>query len=234
MTAEKAELKSLIARNFAEEMRISGDRAVQGIHSNKGAALAFLQAEKILNEQTQTTRTKLIEGKLDVDLTQPVELAKFIVGELMAAAKKIHELGDNAATSAVRAEGEVKAWQTAEKLHLKVFAEEQSKAEALRAAARAALEQGGDGDVDARDLGGPGAPRPPGGHPGLPVKAQRMAEAALEDAKADSKAKAKPKGRPRKSAAKKSGAVTKATTQQTSIKASPPDGKGPNAQDSRQ
>lgn len=218
MGIEKSELKSLIARNFAEEMRISGERAKKTVNAFDGAATAFLQAEKILNEQTQVARNALIDGKVDVDLTDPPALLKYIVDHFMRAARRIHELGDGARLSNIKAQGEVTAWEAAEKIHLQTMAEEQAKVEAFRAAAAR-----GDNDVDVRDgnggngIGAPGPrpPRAPGEHPGPPMKAHReiastFADEALDDAKAapPEKAKAKAKPKPaRKAVAKNSRSV---------------------------
>jgi hypothetical protein len=182
MSIEKTELKMLLARNFCEEMEKSQVKARASIKEYKGEARAFLKAEKMLNEQTQKTKQKIMDGKVEADLTDPIQLAKFVVGEMMSLAGEIHNLGNGAITSGIRAEGSVSAWEDAAKLLQDTYEEERRKLEAFRAAMaeHRVRDVGGDlviedavGDNEQRVGGGPPPPRAVGTHPGLSLKALR-------------------------------------------------------------
>jgi hypothetical protein len=184
MTIEKTELKMLLAKNFCQEMEKAKAKARTSIGEFKGEAQAFLRVEKMLNEQTQKTKRKLMDGKVEADLTDPVELAKFVVGEMMSLASEVHNLGNGAA---VRAEGSVTAWAEAAKLLQDTYDEERRKLEVFRAAmAEHRVRVDGDdlviedalGDNGREVAGGPPPPRPMGMHPGLSLKAIREQEEA--------------------------------------------------------
>ena len=211
MSIEKTELKMLLARNFCEEMEKSQVKARASIKEYKGEARAFLKAEKMLNEQTQKTKQKIMDGKVEADLTDPMQLAKFVVGEMMSLAGEIHNLGNGAITSGIRAEGSVSAWEDAAKLLQDTYEEERRKLEAFRAAMaeHRVRDVGGDlviedavGDNEQRAGGGPPPPRAVGTHPGLTLKALR--EAGQQAEKEAAAVKKKPK-----KTAKKNGKTAK-------------------------
>lgn len=211
MSIEKTELKMLLARNFCEEMEKSQVKARASIKEYKGEARAFLKAEKMLNEQTQKTKQKIMDGKVEADLTDPMQLAKFVVGEMMSLAGEIHNLGNGAITSGIRAEGSVSAWEDAAKLLQDTYEEERRKLEAFRAAMaeHRVRDVGGDlviedavGDNGREAAGGPPPPRAVGTHPGLTLKALREAGEKAE------KEAAAVKKKPKKTA-KKNGKTAK-------------------------
>lgn len=179
MTIEKSELKMLLAKDFGQQMEKAQEKAEHAIYENKGMAVGFLRSEVLLNQKTQETKDRLLHGKVELDLTDPIELAKFVVGEMMSVASEIHKRGDEASKAGLQAEGEKKAWGDAAKLLFDVWKEENNKIEAFRAAVAAGrLSQDGDDLVLSDDPGdngraGPPPPRVPGMHPGLPLKAKR-------------------------------------------------------------
>lgn len=179
MAIEKSELKALLAENFGRQMEQSQEKAGYAIYENKGMAVGFLRSEVLLNKKAQETKDKLLHGTVEIDLTDPMELAKFVVGEMMSVASEIHKQGDEASKAGLQSEGEKKAWGEAAKLLFDTWKEENNKIEAFRAAVAAGrLSQDGDDlvlDEEPGDNGhaGPPPPRALGMHPGLPLKAKR-------------------------------------------------------------
>lgn len=187
----KSTLKALFAKDMGLEMEQAKAKAEQAIGEHKGGAAAFSKAERILIDQSQLAKQEVIDGKADIDPEDPTTVAKFVVGHLMAATKKVHELAEGAAASALRAEGEAKAWGQAAKRHYDVAAREAVRAEATQEPPDASSGVGSAG-------GGPPPPRAVGTHPGPPMKAQRQA--------ADEEPDKTPKKSTKKSAASKKSA----------------------------
>lgn len=189
MTIEKSELKMLLARDFGQQMEKAQEKAEHGIYESKGAAVAFLKVETMLNQQAQATKNKLMEGKVEQDLTDPAALARFVVGELMTVTREIHKLGDGASKAGLQSEGEKKAWGDAAKMLFEVYKQENNKIMAFREAVAAGkVSQAGDDlvlDDDPGDNGraGPPPPRPMGMHPGMPLKAVREKKMVVTKAK---------------------------------------------------
>lgn len=164
----KSTLKALFAKDMGLDMEKAKAKAEQAIGEHKGGAAAFGKAERILIDQSQLAKQEIVDGKAAIDLEDSTSVARFVVGHLMAASKKIHELAEGAAASALRAEGEAKAWGQAAKHHYDVAAKEAMRAEASQTPPDGPDAQGSAG-------GGPPPPRAVGAHPGPPMKAQRQA-----------------------------------------------------------
>lgn len=213
MSADKSELKALIADGFAAEFLESRDKAHRSVALHKGAAEGLVKAEQVINGITQQVRTELVDKGIPFDPNDPVEVGKFVVGHLMGAVRKVHELSENAALSSIRAEGALHAYETIVNRLATAASQERAKAAAVREAMAAAAGNNGDGDLMmtqtemAHVTTRPGA-RVPGTHPGLPMKAQRQAETASEapeEAQPQPQAPAKKNGatgKPRRKAAK--------------------------------
>lgn len=174
MNLAKAELKMLVAKNFGKELFEQIERAKAQIEQFRGALIACNQAEKAINAITQLISQDAKDGKIEIEVGDSMEIAKYAVGKLMVASRKIHDLGENAASSTLRAEGVVSGLEMAAKQARSMFNEEAGKVAALRQALDAGTATEGDEDVSL--VAGPGAQRVPGMHPGLPMKAQRQAE----------------------------------------------------------
>jgi hypothetical protein len=211
MGADKSELKALIADGFAAEFLDSREKAHRSVALHKGAAEGLAKAKEVINGVTQQVRNELVENGIPFDPNDPIEVGKFVVAQLMAAVRKVHELSENAALSSIRAEGALHAYETIVNRLAEAASQERAKAEGIRQAMAAAAGNNGNGDVMltqtemAHVTTRPGA-RVPGTHPGMPMKAQRQAEAAAESpagAQAQAPAKENPAtGRPRRKAAK--------------------------------
>lgn len=213
MSADKSDLKALIADGFAAEFLDSRDKAHRSVALHKGAAEGLLKAKEVINGVTQQVRSELVGKGIPFDPSDPIEVGKFVVDQLMSAVRKVHELSENAALSSIRAEGALHAYETIVNRLAEAAHQERAKAEGIRQAMAAAAGNNGDGDLImtqtemAHVTTRPG-PRIPGAHPGPPVKGQRQAEAATasaEAAQAQAKAPAKKNGstgKPRRKTAK--------------------------------
>jgi hypothetical protein len=212
MNLAKSELKLLIAKNLGSEMVEQVERAKGEIHQFKGALTAYAKAEDEINKVSQLVGSLARDGKLEVEGGDAMEVAKFAVAQLMKASKAIHDLAEGAANNALRAEGVVKGIETAAKLVKNMQDEEANKLEALaHGLETGAVKEDGDKLIA---FDGPGSPRVPGQHPGLPMKAQRQAEEEAVkrvDKGNGSNGSAKPAGKakPKKAASKKKVAVKK-------------------------
>ena len=174
MNLGKSELKMLVAKGFGDDLFTRVEKAKAQGEQFKGAVVAYGKAEEIINQVTQLVSEEARTGKIDVEGSDPMDIAKYAVAKLMSASKKIHELSDNATNSVIRAEGLVVGYENAAKMARTMFDEEAAKIEALkRAISDGTVREEGD-KLAAFD--GPGSSRVPGMHPGLPMKAQRQAE----------------------------------------------------------
>lgn len=198
MSAEKSELKALIADGFAAEFLDSRDKSHRSVALHRGAAEGLAKAEQVVNAVTQETRNELVEKGIPFDAADPIAVGKFVVGRLMEAVRKLHELAENASLSSVRAEGELRAYEVMVNRLAGAASKERAKAQGLRRAEEAAGRNGnGEAMRSQTELAHVGArpePRLPGTHPGPPIKAQRQESEPQrsEPAKSKSEGSAKP------------------------------------------
>jgi hypothetical protein len=183
MSTEKAELKVLVADEIGNGLREALREAEARIHAARGAATIVAATQREIQTIVQAVVAEWKEGKVTLDPEDPVAAGKYAVDRLMAAARKVHDIGENAAQSVLRAEGEVEGMRKALRQVVDMRVREQGKADAARREEAAPLEHGG--------------PRPPGVHPGLTLKAQRQAEATPAEAP-----KTKPPRKPSRSGKK--------------------------------
>lgn len=185
MSADKSDLKALIAEGFAAEFLDSRDKSHRSVALYRGAAEGLSKAKQVINAIAQETRNELVEKGIQFDPSDPIAVGKFVVDRLMLAVRKIHELAENDLTSSIRAEGELKAFESIVNRLADAAQKERAKAIAAREAMLTAARNSGEGDIMltqtelAHVTTRPG-PRIPGTHPGLPVKAQRQAEVAAK------------------------------------------------------
>lgn len=203
MNLAKAEVKMAIAESFGKELFERVEKARSEVQQYRGATVAYKSAEKEIDAVSQSVSELAREGKLDVGDGGQIAVAKLIVGCLMRASRKVHDLGENAAKSALRAEGVVVGFEQAAMQMKARSNEEAQKLEQLRRG----LEDGSiveDGDGRFVAIDGPGRPRrTPGMHPGLPMKAQRKAEEANGGNGAEAPSKPAKKKRGSKSGGRK-------------------------------
>lgn len=181
MSLEKSRLKMLIAENIGRELEEARDKAGRDIYRHQGAASALNKAEEALNKLTQKLKDEFIQSdaELPFDPTNKIEVGKFIVEQIMKGTSEIHNLADISGQSAIRAEGIKLGYEASVKTVFKTYEDEKNKLDALAAAIEAGkIRKDGDELVLVEDVDDPKAPRPPGAHPGPPLKAKREAEGA--------------------------------------------------------
>lgn len=181
MNVEKSKLKMLTTQALGKDLEDQRDKAERSIYRHQGAASALNTAEKRFNALTQKVRDEIIngekEGKLPYDPTNAIEVGRYVVDSLMKGAKLLHELADAATASAVRHEGvKLGLDQAVGHVHAS-FDEEKNKVEQWAAAIEAGIiKKDGNDYVYVGDADDPRAPRPPGTHPGPPMKAVRQSD----------------------------------------------------------
>jgi hypothetical protein len=194
---EKTKLKILTTKSIGQELEKSRDKAEKNIYRHQGAATALKKVEKLINTSSQEVRNELVAAaeaeELPFDAEDPMEVGKYVVGKLMAVSGKVHRLVDEACASSTRAEGIKLGLEESIKRVFKTYDEETTKLEnIMKMIEEGKIAQDGDDLVVVRDPDDPNAPRPPGVHPGPPMKARRQeeeseaaeAEASEEDASA--------------------------------------------------
>jgi len=187
MSLAKSEIKMLTAKALGKDLEERRDKAERDTYRYQGASSALRKLEAWINTRTQAVRDAVLdEEHLPFDPTKPIEVGKYIVDEMMKVVKEVHEKAEAASIQAIQMEGQKEGLKAAiEQVH-GVYDEEWKKIEAARQMLESGLLKEVDGDlvvVEGADAGlRPGAPRPPGTHPGPPLKAIRQAEEAAQKA----------------------------------------------------
>jgi hypothetical protein len=213
MNVEKSKIKMLVARDIGQKLESQRDKADHDIYRFQGATTALNSAEKELNAITQKVRDELLDPEKDLpfDPSDKIEVGKYIVDKLMAASKKLHDLADGAAKSALRAEGIKQGYEAAVKEAFVPFEEELKKVEAFEAAlasGQIVIEDGAPVFKGSED--DPKAPRPAGTHPGPSLKTLRQNEVAASKGNGKTGPAKPSKKKPKKKVGKKRASPKKA------------------------
>jgi hypothetical protein len=185
MSLAKSEIKMLTAKALGKDLEERRDKVERDAYRFQGAASALRKLEPWINTRTQAVKDAVLdEEKLPFDPADPVAVGRYIVDEMMKIAKEVHEKAEAAAVQAIQMEGQKEGLKGAiEQVH-GVYDEEWKKIEGARQLLESGALKEVDGDLvmdEGVDPGPrPGAPRPPGTHPGLPLKAVRQAEEAAQ------------------------------------------------------
>lgn len=175
MGIEKSALKITVAESFVSDIEKRCEKSRHNIYRYQGAHKAFQEAEELLKKTTQSIRNDFVGGKIELDLSDKMNIGKFIVESLMKVSKKFHDLSGAAFDSVVRSEGEVRGLEIAAAGITKSVNNDRSRIMAV-----AERIESGKLKVDESALYDNDDRRPISGavgtHPGPTMKARRQAE----------------------------------------------------------
>ncbi len=194
MGIEKSALKITVAESFVSDIEKRCERSRHNIYRYQGAHKAFQEAEELLNKTTQSIRNDFVGGKINLDLSDHMNIGKFIVENLMKVSKKFHDLSGAAFDSIVRSEGEVRGLEIAVEGITKSVNNDRARIMTVAKgieSGKLKVDENQFYKEDDLNNGRP-APRAVGTHPGPPMKAKRKVAKKEEEKKSKRVRKAAP------------------------------------------
>ncbi len=165
MSIEKSEVKVAAAHEIGCRLDDALEATTKDLYRLEGAVTALKQAVQIVESIGKVVDKDMDDGRFGL------EEATHIKQYLHRATLMVTNLQTNAESNRVAQTGKIQAMETAVKIAKNFKDAEDAKAQTLRTAL-----------AQARANGTSEERRPVGGHPGLTIKEQRLAEAAAQSA----------------------------------------------------
>ena len=106
MSIEKMQIKALMADSMGREVEEDVATAQVKVHKLQGAHDALQQAAKLVSEMSARTVDEFKEGKISIDPTDTIAVAKLVVAKQQEIVARLKEMSDIAKVSAIKADGE--------------------------------------------------------------------------------------------------------------------------------
>jgi len=190
---EKSKLKAVMAEGIGRDLEKDLEGAQVKVYKYQGAHDAMVQACKVVSELSGKAKDDLLHEKVEIDPTDTIAVAKFVVAKMQEAVARLHEMAEIAKVSAIKADGERAGMELAVKRVKGIFDGEVNKLEALKAQIEAGEVLVEDGVVTHVGDG----PRPPGVHPGPTLKMIRQSEVSSEASKGNGVGKKRGRRKPK-------------------------------------
>lgn len=177
MSLERSKLRLELTKSMGQRLEEARDKAERDIYRHQGATTALNKVEQLINKHTQMVRNEVVdvregEEPFELDL---ISVGKYIVDRMMKLSKDIHTMASSSEMAAIRAEGIKKGYDSSVQTVFKEYETEKSKLETLvQMIEKGHIKKEGNELVFVGDPDDPNMPRPPGVHPGPPLKAKRQ------------------------------------------------------------
>lgn len=179
MNIQKSEVKIALTKEFGKQLDEKKKAAVKEQHAMAGELRALKVAAKKVSDLMTHVDKDLKEGKINEFLGEPMLVAKYAKRQYQHAVGVIDNLATQAEISAHRCAGlEIGFRQSCEFIE-KMHNDELRKLESLQKA----IDEGKVKLVEGELVVSDGERKGPGGHPGEPMKAKRLAEDTVETGK---------------------------------------------------
>lgn len=176
MSIEKMQIKALMADGMGREAEEEVTKAQAKVYKLQGAHDALQQAARLVSEMSSRIVDEFKEGKIKIDPTDDMVVAKFVVAKQQEVVAKLKEMCEVARVSSIKADGERAAFDSMAERFKKTRDAEINKIEAVKRQ----VESGEIIIEDGVPTASSGTHRVVGTHPGPTIKMKRKAEEAAE------------------------------------------------------